>query len=244
MTTTTKKVLITGTSAGGIGEFITRSLLENENVEVIGLARRQAEYGERYTHIQGDISDPSTIEKVKNVVGDRLDAAVFNAGILGEVNRVENANIESVKHVFEINYFGPIVLTKAVLPALRAANGRAIYTSSLASENPVPGWLAYGGSKAALNTFVAILATEEPQITALAIEPGLVDTPMQATIREKQWDVMSKEAQRHFLEMKEKGLLVNPKDTGTTFAKMALHAKHDWSGKYAPWNDPLFENLN
>lgn len=240
---TMTKILVTGTSAGGIGEYIVRYLLKNTHAEVIGVARRAAEYGDRYTHIQGDITNAETLEKIKAAVGDKLEGAIFNAGVLGDLARIESSDVDGVKKVFEINYFAPILLTKALLPALRAAKGRAIYTSSLASDHVIQGWTAYSGSKAALNSFVGILGAEEPEIVALAIDPGVVDTPMQTSIREEQLHKLSKEDQKQFSEFKERGLLVNPEDSGKAFGNLVLGAKKEWSGKFLPWNDPDFNCL-
>lgn len=239
------KILVTGTSAGGIGEYIVRSLLEDKSVEVIGVARRPADYGPRYTHVQGDLSSKETVAKIVAAVGSTLDGALFNAAVLGDITRVENIDVDMVKWVFEVNYFAVIALTKALIPALRASRGRAVFVSSVASEKGIQGWTAYGTSKVALNLFVEILALEEPDITALAIEPGVVDTPMQSSIREEQLrkGQMSKEDTETFGNLKKNGLLVDPKDSGRAFANLVLRAHKEWSGKYYPWNDPLFNSL-
>mgnify|MGYP002064615560 CR=1 FL=1 len=62
----------------------------------------------------------------------------------------------------------------------------AVLSARVASigDNRLGGWISYRASKAALNHFTRLLAKEEPAITAIAFRPGIVDTAMQAEIRE------------------------------------------------------------
>lgn len=235
-------ILVTGTSSG-IGEYIAQYLLTKPSVSVIGVSRRSSPESlagnSSYSHITGDLTQQSTIDDIVAKVGSKLDGAVFNAGILDSVNKLSNTDIDSFKRVFDVNLFSVVELTKALIPALRAAQGKAIYVSSGASTNGYQAWSAYGASKAALNLVVATLATEEPEITAVSVAPGVVDTDMQGLIRGKvEEKQMSSSDMDKFHSLKREGKLVDPKDSGETYGNLALYAPKELSGKYLRYNDP------
>lgn len=236
-------IFVTGTSAG-IGEQISLFLLAQPSTKVIGVARRAAPESiatnPNYTHIIGDLTDASTYSKIRETVGSKLDGAVFNAGVLDSVTKLEHTDMNAFRKVFEVNFFSVVELTRELIPALRATHGRAVYVSSSASEHPIQAWTAYGTSKAALNLMVSTLAVEEPDITALSIEPGVVDTSMQSLIRGNT-EGMSEEDLKTFRSLKENKNLVSPEDIGKIFGSLALAAKHELTGKYLPFNDPLLD---
>ena len=72
----------------------------------------------------------------------------------------------------------PHALTRAVLPALRAASGTVLAISSDAAVEAYEGWGGYGASKAALDRLAAVLAVEEPGLRVHAVDPGDMDTTM------------------------------------------------------------------
>lgn len=236
-------VLVTGTSAG-IGEQIALYLLKQEGIKVIGVARRNAPASiathANYHHIQGDLTCESVIQQIKREVGNTLHGAVFNASILEGVAKLESMDLDAFKRVFEVNLFSVLNLTKALIPALRSAHGRAIYVSSGASQYGYQAWGAYGASKAAINHVVLTLASEEPEIVALSVAPGVVDTPMQEDIRNKHvlGGQMSESDAKKFTSLKVENKLVDPRDSGVLYGRLALHAKKDLSGKYFRYSDP------
>lgn len=236
-------VLVTGTSAG-IGEQIALYLLKQADTKVIGVARRDAPMSiannPNYHHIKGDLTSDSIISRITKEVGASLDGAVFNAGIMEGVTKLESMNVDAFKRVFDVNLFSVLTLTKALIPALRNAHGRAIYVSSGASQNGYQAWGAYGASKAALNHLVLTLANEEPEIVAVSVAPGVVDTPMQEDIRNKHvlGGHMSESDAKKFTSLKSEKKLVDPKDSGALYGRLALHATKDLSGKYFRYSDP------
>ena len=93
-------------------------------------------------------------------------------------------------------------------------------------------------SKAALNHFTRVLAAEESAITVLAVRPGVVDTPMQAYIRDRGPHVMPPEQIAYYTNLKERGELEPPEIPGRAIAWLALHAPEAFSGEFLDYDDP------
>ena len=120
---------------------------------------------------------------------------------------------------------------KPALPALRKTYGRIIFTSSGASVGAYSGWGAYGSSKAALNHLGLTLSVEEPDITSVAIRPGVVDTDMQKEVRGRA-DVMDAKDIQKFRTLHETGKTLRPEQPGNVIARLAVSAEKELSGKF------------
>lgn len=94
---------------------------------------------------------------------------------------------------------------KAAIPELRKTKGRIILTSSGGAVSGYAAWGAYGASKAALNHLALTLKSEEPDITTIAIRPGVVDTEMQRELREVHLERLDKKDQEKFMNAKASG---------------------------------------
>lgn len=127
---------------------------------------------------------------------------------------------------------GCSIQVQEALPLLRSSKGRIIFTSSGAAQNAYSSWGAYGATKAALNHLTMTLKNEEPEVTTVAIRPGVVDTAMQKDIREVFLKNMDKSDQQKFLGAKVDGKLLPPEKPGKVIAELALEAKKDLSGLF------------
>jgi NAD(P)-dependent dehydrogenase (short-subunit alcohol dehydrogenase family) len=121
----------------------------------------------------------------------RLDILVNNAGIFIDDAPPSGLDIEVLRRTYDTNVFGPVAVTKAMLPLLRKSSaGRVVNMSSglgsltLASE---PGWefaginlLAYNSSKSALNAVTVQVAKElrDTPIKVNAADPGYTATDL------------------------------------------------------------------
>ena len=121
------------------------------------------------------------------------------------------------------------------IPHLRSTHGRIILTSSGAATGHYSTWGAYGSSKAALNHLAATLGVEEPDITTLAIRPGVVDTDMQVEVRGHNGVMDSKDAEK-FRSLHETGKLLRPEQPGNVIARLVLGADKELSGKFLSWD--------
>jgi short-subunit dehydrogenase len=99
-------------------------------------------------------------------------AGIYTPGMIGE------ASIESIKQIIDVNLYGGIALTKAVMPVLeRQDHGQIALCASVAGYRGLPGGQPYSCTKAALINFTESLRAVTPRsIDVKVINPGYVDT--------------------------------------------------------------------
>jgi NAD(P)-dependent dehydrogenase (short-subunit alcohol dehydrogenase family) len=109
-----------------------------------------------------------------------LDLLVHNAGELGPspLPHLADYPADALRAVLETTVLGPLQLTQALLPALRAAHGTVVTLSSDAAVEAYEGWGGYGLAKAAADHWAAVLAVEEPALRVYAFDPGDMRTAM------------------------------------------------------------------
>jgi NAD(P)-dependent dehydrogenase (short-subunit alcohol dehydrogenase family) len=134
----------------------------------VGLERARAATGAaaddpRLIGIRLDLDDASSIVTAAKAIEEAVgapDALVHNAGVAA-VACVEDLPLEVWEHVFRTNLFGPVQLTRLLLPAMRAAGrGRIVVVSSQGGIRGMPAISAYSASKGALERFAEALAEE------------------------------------------------------------------------------------
>ncbi|TQM36818.1 SDR family oxidoreductase [Pseudonocardia cypriaca] len=172
-----KTVLVTGASTG-IGRA-TALLLAREGFTVYAGVRKDIDgeaLGPTVTPIKLDVTDAGQIADAVTRIG-RLDALVNNAGI-GVTGPVEFVSLDALRWQYEVNVFGQIAVTQAMLPLLRASKGRLVTIGSVGSWITLP----FGGplcsSKHAIRSLNDALRMElEPfGVAAVLVEPGSTHT--------------------------------------------------------------------
>jgi short-subunit dehydrogenase len=111
-----------------------------------------------------------------------VDIMVHNAGVAVR-ERVADVSLEVHEQVLRTNYLGPVVLTQALLPAMRArGGGRFVVISSLSGKYGGPLLGAYAGSKHALHGYFETLRGEERErgIAVTIVVPGFIRTAITA----------------------------------------------------------------
>lgn len=184
-----KVVWITGASSG-IGEALVYAFA-NLNAKLIissndmsGLLRVKNNCGEKsdiVTCVPFDLSDTSGIQTIVDqqlVVHGRIDY-LLNIGGISQRAKIVDTPLWLDRKIFEINYFGTIAVTKAVLPyMIRQKSGHILATSSISGRFGFPLRSAYSASKQALHGFFETLYLEnkENNILTSVIIPGRVNT--------------------------------------------------------------------
>ena len=179
-TTVPRVVLISGASSG-IGEAATR-VFHHAGWHVWGGSRHPATSSSPTLRTcRLDVTDAKSVEEcVGEIIRQegRLDLLINNAWI-GLVGGEESVTIEEVQHLFDVNVFGVLRLTQAVLPIMRSQrSGLILNISSLAGIQSLPGIGAYASSKWALEGLTESLAATVEQwgIQVVSVQPGFVGT--------------------------------------------------------------------
>jgi NAD(P)-dependent dehydrogenase (short-subunit alcohol dehydrogenase family) len=177
-------VLITGCSSG-IGKATALAAAARGH-RVYATARdpaslRDLESGGRVRTLALDVTDTGSIGRaVATVLGEagRLDALVNNAGY-GQYGAVEDVTAEEWRREFDVNLFGAVEVTRAVLPAMRQArSGTIVNVSSVAGKIAIPFAAPYCASKHALEAVSDALRVEVAPfaIRVVVIEAGPIAT--------------------------------------------------------------------
>ena len=242
-------VIVTGASRGigwaaarwlgAAGATVILNARSRAPLEALAAAIQAA--GGRAHVAVGDVADRDDCRSIVAAAlerAGRIDALVNNAGRLEPIGRIGDAEPEGWRRSWEVNVLAPILLTRAALPELRRSRGRVVNVSSGAATHPVAGWGAYCQAKAALNMFTELLAVEEPEVVAVAVRPGVVDTRMQQVIRETGARGMDRAEHLRFRELHASGRLLPPAGPGRALAVLALRAPSPLSGRFLSWDAP------
>jgi short-subunit dehydrogenase len=168
--------IVTGAS-GGIGEAAARALAA-AGYRVFGTSRRAPATGSSGIEYLG--CDVTSDESVKGAVdavlskAGRIDLLVNNAGV-GLVGGAEESSVEQAKSLFDVNLFGLIRMTKAVLPTMRGQRaGRIVNLSSVMGLIPAPFMALYAASKHAVEGYSESLDHEirSSGVRVVLVEPA------------------------------------------------------------------------
>ncbi len=184
-----KVAWVTGASSG-IGEALVYELIKIGALVIAssndpgGLERVKASCNEKsdmITCAPFDLSDTSGIEKLvetKMKETGKIDYLI-NIGGISQRSRIDETPLWLDRKIFEINYFGTIAFTKALLPyMIRQKSGHILATSSISGRFGFPLRSAYSASKQALHGFFETLYLENKKynIMSSVIIPGRVRT--------------------------------------------------------------------
>ena len=172
--------LVTGASSG-IG-LVTAQALRRDGYRVFGTSRKpMADTADGITMLVCDVIDDDSVQRVVDEVLSRagqIDLLVNNAG-LGLQGGAEESSIAQVKALFDVNLFGVIRMTNAVLPSMRRrGKGRIINIGSILGLIPAPYSAHYSAAKHAIEGYSESLDHEVRafNIRVSVIEPAFVRT--------------------------------------------------------------------
>lgn len=159
-------IAFTYLSSGIAAEALTRELQTN---------------GRRAISIRADLTKPD--QAVAQIAASyhqsfsSLDVLVNNASLY-EPSSLINTNLTQIRRLNAIHFESPLLLCQAFAADLRAAHGHVINMIDLLAEKPMPQYMAYCASKAALRNLTLSLARElAPEVTVNGIAPGVVAWP-------------------------------------------------------------------
>ena len=182
-----KNIWITGASSG-IGKALALKFA-NEGWQVAASARREnllneiSELNENISSFPLDVTNKDdckeTFELIKNKY-QNIDICFFSTGTW-DPKKEKEIDVDQMKKVMEVNFFGTLNCIKAVEKYFREKNsGHISIVSSIAGYRGLPNSTGYGASKAALNNFAESLYFDfgRYNVRVSLVSPGFIKTPM------------------------------------------------------------------
>ena len=185
-----KVVWITGASSG-IGEELARQLalsgakliLSARNVEKLNDLKESLSNNEQHLVVQVDLAETSNVGMLAQQIVShygRIDLLINNGGISQRATAYDTT-MDVNRQIMEVNFFGNIAMTKAVLPIFRQQNaGQILVISSIAGKFGFHLRSAYSASKHALFGYYESLVMEESDyhLKVTVACPGKINTPI------------------------------------------------------------------
>jgi 3-oxoacyl-[acyl-carrier protein] reductase len=249
--------LITGGSQG-LGKVIAEHFLrEGANVAICSRGEKELlatrdELAKKFPSqkVFAKICDVSNETQVNELVTfalrelGSLQALVLNAGIYGPMGATESVDLAEWKRALEVNLYGVLLPSRAVIPHFKkAGRGKIVVLSGGGATNPLPNISAYAASKAAVIRLMETLAEElKPfHVDVNAIAPGALATRLVDEVLA----AGPKKVGAAFFEKnkgwKEKGAV--PLELGASLAVYLASAESDGitgkliSAQWDPWKD-------
>ena len=182
-----KKVLITG-GARGIGEALTRAFAQADYAVYIHCGKSVAEAEELCAELpeayflSADLALPESVDAVARFCPDP-DVLINNAGV-SLTGLFDKIAPKAARKMYEINLFAPVMLTRALLPAMLSRGGCIINISSVFGETGGSCEVDYSAAKAGIIGFTKALAKEvgPAGVRVNCICPGVIDTDMNSEL--------------------------------------------------------------
>lgn len=185
-----QRALVTGGSRGiglaivgalaGAGAEVTYTARTRSGIDA---ARAGLPEGARARGVVCDVADA---EGMATLLAEPVDILVNNAGVIGPIGHLGAVELEDWARNIGVNLLSAVRAIRLALPGLVARRGAVVNLSSGAAHTAMEGWSAYCAGKAALAMVTRCLHVEygAKGLRAFGFAPGLVDTDMQAAIRQ------------------------------------------------------------
>lgn len=209
--------VITGASKG-IGLSLSKQLTQAGH-QVIGIARSKPSDWDGHVFITHNLTD---IDRISSIMASAINeipqdvariTLVNNAGTIEPIGFAASAQPEELAASISLNLVAPMALTAAFLRETEPgrAKRRIVNISSGAGRKHIAGWSAYCTGKAGLDHYTACVDAEYPDLKAVSVAPGIIDTGMQETIRNSGAEDFPQ--LEHFRDYKRSGKLSSPDET-------------------------------
>jgi NAD(P)-dependent dehydrogenase (short-subunit alcohol dehydrogenase family) len=177
-------VVVTGASTG-IGRATALRLARGGFTVLAGVRREEDgaalhDADARIEPVIVDVTDPAQVAALADRVGPGPLAGLVNNAGIAVAGPLEGVPLNAFRRQYEVNVFGLLAVTQALLQPLRAGRGRIVNVGSIGGRLDTPFVGPYSSSKAAVRSLSAALRRElRPWRIAVAlVEPGALDTPI------------------------------------------------------------------
>lgn len=233
-----KTYIITGTSAG-LGRAFYQQVLSRsrqENIRLVCIARRfladqeeEATKNEALTLFSSDLNDLASLpdsDDFAEWIDEETEEVVFinNAAIVEPIGPVGTLDHDGLISAVQVNVTAAMLLTNRLFSVPDVSRSRTRTTvlniSSGAAKRPIDGWAVYCAVKAGNEMFFDVLAQQyagNDNVRIRNVNPGVMDTGMQSTIRSSHFP-----DRERFVQLKEQGQLPTPESVAAKI--LAEHA--------------------
>lgn len=153
---------------------------------------------------------------------DEPAVLIHNAGVVQPVGRIGSLDPVELTFSVQVNLLAPMLLTNAFLAGRGDRPARVLFISSGAASKTVGGWAAYCATKAGGEMFFNVAAEDlrdDDRVRITNVNPGVMDTGMQATLRESTGWFPRRE---HYVGLAERGELPSPAGVAATIVREHL----------------------
>jgi benzil reductase ((S)-benzoin forming) len=218
-----KIVVITGANKG-LGKAFVDLALQDEDTVIVSLSRalhddHAGASREKLILVPTDLSQRFSEDFLKiidTVITEECTIFTLNnAGVILPINKVGSFSVTEIDTSVAVNVNYPVNLVNSLINRYPEHDMTIVNISSGASNNPISHWSLYGASKAYMIMFFKVLKEENnKRLTVHNIDPGVLDTGMQQSIRENAFP-----RQNDFIAFKNNQILIAPTDAATKIFK-------------------------
>ena len=208
-----KTFIITGANRG-LGEAFVDVLMKRKDCFVISISRsiteKQQNYSvENFYFLEADLTDNILDKKlniIKKIVKGNEICFINNASIIEPILKIEDLDETAIDKTISVNIKSTLLITKYLLKKFNKNTLTFVNISSGAANRAISNWSLYCSSKAYIKMFFSVAESEYKQHRFFNIDPGVMDTKMQRSIRESDFpDVLN------FQNLKKDEKLKSPK---------------------------------
>lgn len=195
-----RSVIITGVSRGLGAALFDEFHAQGDRILALGRRFTEAQHAAERAEPQRvrlrpvELAHPGSLPTAAELASFVHDAAevvvVHNAAVLAPVGAIGTLTPEEIQLAVAVNLTAPILLTNAVVGSgvLRPGRGLTVlFVSSGAARRAIGGWSIYGATKRGGESFFEALAAQhadDSRVRVANVDPGVLDTDMQAQLRE------------------------------------------------------------
>ena len=209
-----KTVVITGANRG-LGKAFVDVLIKDEDCFVISISRSLSKEQQKYSSkqfyfIEADLARDNVAEKItalKDAIDNEAVYFINNASIIEPIVKIEDLDETVMDKTLSVNIKSTMLITTFLLGNFSTNALTFVNISSGAANRAISNWSLYCSSKAFIQMFFNTAESEYKQHRFFNIDPGVMDTNMQKSLRASDFpDVES------FRDLQKEGQLKLPKD--------------------------------
>lgn len=187
-----KKVFVITGANRGLGKAFVDILIKKKGVFVISISRSQSEeqkkYGSnKFYFLETDLSENTLVKNIHTLKGLLSNKEIYfinNASVVEPINTIKFLKENDIYRTISVNVKSPMLIVQYLLDHFINQKLVFINISSGAAERAIHSWSLYCSSKAFIKMFFEVAEKEYQQHQFLNIDPGVMDTNMQTSIRD------------------------------------------------------------